>query len=302
MGTVTVTFGGKSASLDYTVTTAPQSRGLLFGTSEIAFTALQTLVGSPLHLRRCYDNAMPTTLGASKAKADLDAGRISWISFTSASKANMGAYFASCAADGREVWVTLVHEVNNGPKMSPDAFKALYVDAATARNAAGAANVHLVPILTAEPFRTDAYAQWFGPAWTFDKVGIDPYRFWRPAGSPPDPKTHKPDAAGNLGPSRSMEWLIGNGPSFAASVGKRVVIGETGAHPDPANTEDRPAWLRETVTFLRSISADAWCYFHSHNGESGPWWLDVFHNFANPQDRSKPDPKSVAAFVALLTN
>lgn len=286
--------GGDALTASAEVTLpATQAGGLIYGSTEIAFDQINAALDGKLRVRRSYDGALPATVQGSKAWADMQAGRIPWVSFSSAADANMQRFFDSCAADGREVWVTLIHEVNLG-KMAPDLFRLLSTKLAGARNAAGAGNVKLIPVLTAEPFRTGQHVPFFEPG-TFDAIGVDAYRFWRPAGSPPDPKT------GGLGQDRSMEWLIGQAVAFSSSTGKPIALGEYAAHPRPEDLGDRGRWLTQTDTFLRSIGALAAVYFHSPNGESGPWWLNAMHNFANPKDQSVADPRSVAAFRALLT-
>jgi hypothetical protein len=269
---------------------------LLYGASEAAFDALNSAVGSKLRVRRSYDGAMPSTLGGSKAQADVNAGRIPWVSFSSVTAANALSFMASCVSADTEVWVTPLHEVNNGPKMAGPAFQGLLATLMGAKNTARATKVKIIPILTAEPFRTNAYLTWLGgdPA-DFDAIGIDPYRFWRPAGAPPDPKT------GGLGQNRSMAWLIGNAPAFAASIGKPIAIGEYGAHPFPEDLQNRPNWLTETDTFLKGIGAIGACYFHSGQGQSGPWWIDQFHFDCGGKHVGDRDVASLTAFKSLLT-
>lgn len=290
----------KDATLTTQRPSSAAQRVLRMGASEIAWADLS--VSCPgMDLLRLYDGAMPTNVTKSKANRVLSGSVIPWVSFTSATPANMKPFFESCKQTGKEIWVTLVHEVNNGPKMSPDAFKALYVQLTDARNKAQAFNVQLAIILTAQPFRDGSYKQWFGTPGTWQITAGDAYRFLRPAGSPPDPKS------GGLGKDRTMAYLLGEMPAFAKATNTKWAIGEFSGHPDKSKKTgpgSMPQWLSDTVAFCR---ADPNCaglsIFHSWNGESGPWWIGSFHNFgtdAQRQDRSDKDPDTLNAWKNLV--
>ncbi|MBT9255365.1 hypothetical protein KMZ30_07240 [Phycicoccus sp. KQZ13P-1] len=263
-----VTF--RAGALSVTGSLVVTERRMLLGTTELAYDALAAAVG-PMTVRRSYDGPMPTNIAASKAQADLTAGRVPWISFTTASASAMRPFFASCVGKGR-VMVTVAHEVDLGTKgLTASQFRALFADLAAARDLEGATNVQLVVILTASPFRSGTYVPFIPDPAHFDVVAADAYRFWRPPGSPPDPKT------GNLSQSRPMSWIVGELPAYAASIGKPWALGEFGAHPFPGDPSNRPTWITETVTWCRANGCTALVYFHSGNGESGPWWLDRYH-------------------------
>lgn len=287
MGSLTVHVGQATATATYQVA-APT---MLVGATEAAFDQLAGLTGKPIPMRRTYDGAMPTALYASKVNADVTAGRTGWVSFSSAAVANMRPFFRTVKAAGKPVWVTVCHEVNNGPKMQPAAFRQLYADLTAARNAEGASNVTLAVILTAEPFRSSTYLQWMPDPANFDVVVGDAYRFWRPPGAPPDPKT------GGLGQNRSMAWLVGDLPTYAASIGKPWALGEFAAHPFPDDPANRPTWLRQTLDWCAANGCAAAVYFHSGQGESGPWWADRYHY---PETAPGTDQGSVNALAAYL--
>lgn len=287
---LTAAFEAYKAAHPGNPTEPPTQAKMLLGTTEVAYASLESL-GRRMGIRRSYDGSMPKSVDQSKASADLAAGRVPWVSFTNADPATMAAFMGSCVGKG-QVWVTVCHEVNNGPKMSPDAFRLLYADLAKARNTAGASNVKLVTILTAEPFRANTYQPYMPDPAHVDIVAADAYLFHRDAGSPADPKT------GGLGKDRSMEWLVGHLAAYAASIGKPWALGEFGAHPFPSDKGKRPKWLRETVAWCEANGCVAAIYFHSGNGESGPWHLDRFHF---PETAPGSDPDSIAAWRDLLT-
>lgn len=274
---------------------APSRTTLAYGASEISFAALNAQVGGKLKIRRSYDGALPTSISMSKASADLSAGRLPWVSFSSVAAAPIRSFMDSCAAAKRTIWITPIHEVNNGPKMGGPEFADLLGRLSAAKNAAGATLLKIAPIVTAVAFRTEDYKTYFVDPAHYDIIGIDPYRFWRPAGAPPDPK------AGNLGQSRTMQYLIGSAPTFSTSVQRPIAIGEYGAHPFPEDHLNRSSWLTETDTFLKSIGSVGVCYFHSGNGESGPWWVDRYHFATGGHSVGDPDAESLAKFKALVS-
>lgn len=127
----------------------------------------------------------------------------------------------------------------------------------------------------------------------FDFVGVDGYDFYRnrrnnvmPASpnNPPREKHRKPNV------------MYGDCMTYAASVGKPVVVGEYGFHSDPENlTLSGNNWegvpskakrLKDLLDYFLANNVEAACYFQNHNGTDGPWWLDVVHNFTTPTDRS----------------
>jgi hypothetical protein len=276
---------------------APPSQTLLLGASQAAYSELETALGAKMAIRRWYGGAMPDHVSkCAPAVQDQQAGRASWASFTSIpDAATAQAFFDSVT---HRMLVTYLHEVNEGPKTDPATFKAtntLLHDAA-----AGNPLVLIAPILTANPYRTGDYLQWVDNPDDFDVLAIDAYHYQRPPGSPPDPKTN------SLGTARTMQYLLGAAPTYAASIGKPIAIGEFGFHPWPTDPQRRPNWLVESVAYLKSLNAVAACYFHSGKGSSGPWWLDKYPVYTvdeNDPARSggDPDPDSVNAFRSLLS-
>lgn len=252
------------------------------------------VIGGRMKLRRSYEKTLPATYGG-QAKLDTDRNIIPWVSFTGTpTAANLHGWLTGAKATGKRIILTFDHEVDHGPKMTATAFKDVYALAAQVRNQVGATNVKLAPILTAGPFRDGSYAQWFGADNTYDFVGIDPYRFWRPAGAPPDPKVN------GLGQDRTMQYLVGQGPAFAAAHHKRIALGEWGAHPRPEDPTERGSWLIASDAFLVSVNCAAAAYFHSPNGESGPWYVDRYHFTSGGKVAGDADPDSLAAFASRL--
>lgn len=279
------------ARLDACMNPAPPDPTPLYGANHRDFAGLQTAMGGKLRVDRQYWGTASATIPAD-AQSAIDAGVIPWVSFDAIpDDAALRAHFA--AWPSRAFW-TFQHEVDHN-KSDPATFKAACARIAAARDAAGAkGRVFLIPVLMANTYRIGAHAQWFGDSSTYDAVGVDGYRYWREPGSPPDPHT------GNLSQSRSFEWIIGQAPAFAKSVGKPLAVGEFGAHPFTSDHANRPTWLKETGAYLKTIDVLAACYFHSGLGDSGPWWLDCFPNWTNPSDRSNPDPDSMEAYRSLL--
>ena len=289
MGSLSVRVGTRSATLTYTVT--QPATGLMIGTTEAAYSQLEYALGKPLAVRRSYDGVMPSAFSACKAAADVGK-RASWISFTAFPTAAVARSFFASIPAGHRVMVTCVHEADNG-KMTGTAFAPQQAALMDALNASGADRslVTCGPILTANTYRNGGYTAYYPDPAAYDFIGVDAYRFWRPPGSPPDPKT------GNLGQQRTLQWLIGAAPTLSAQTGKPVAVGEFGAHPFPDDPANRPAWLTESIGHLRSINATAAVYFHSGQGESGPWWLDRFHF---PETAAGSDPDSVRALADLI--
>lgn len=264
---------------------------LMLGANEGRFAEVETALARPLNIRRSYGSTVADVVASSRA--DKAAGRASWVSFTTWPTPT--ALAGAISSITNLTLLTYLHEVNNGPKLDAPTFRRRH----DALHNAALSNplVKVGTILTADPFRSNSYQQWMPTRSDF--VGVDGYRFWRQPGSPADPKT------GTTGQSRSLQWICGDGPAYAASKGIPFAIGEFGAHPFTTDTANRPTWLTESVAWLRSIDALAACYFHSQLGESGPWLLDRFHIYTvNETDPARltgvRDPASLAAFRAEL--
>lgn len=292
---------------------------MLLGVSEIAFSTLQTSMtninpNAKLQVRRSYDGVFPNAWSSCKGQQDVGQKRASWISFSGPdiNQINNGSFdltlrqfFASIPIT-HTAMVTYKHEVNNAGKLgtnTPQQFGQAQARIWSIKQsyAKDPSMVKVGIILTAEPYRNGTFEAYYPTAGEYDFVGADPYRFWRPPGSPPDPKT------GTLSQDRSMAWLLGMLPSWADSKGKPAAIGEYGAHPFPGSPANRPDWLNATDAYLRSINCLAASYFHSHKGASGPWMLDKYHVFTTDENdplrqTGNPDPDTMNAFASLLVN
>lgn len=300
--------------------------GAIAGTGDEDFNQLQSLLynvnpSAKLQMIRRYDDAFPSSWTATSGNNDVG-NKATWISFSSPSisQINSGSYdtllasfFASIPAS-HHVLVSYIHEIDLPDKIgaTPPADYAL----AHARiwgikqsNAQDPTNVLLGPCLTGWAFLQGTHADFFPAGGEFDFVGADPYRFWRDntngLTSPwyvPDPK------AGGPGVQRSLAYQTGDlnadgsagMAAFAASFGKPIAIGEYGAHPTLNNPANRPNWLVEADTYLRSNNCIAALYFHTRYGGSGPWWLDCYHNYVDIMDKSRSDPDSVEQFASLV--
>ena len=297
----------------------PAPETMLLGTSEVGYVDLQAAlndvnINAQLQVRRSYDNTFPTSWSNCSGQQDVGKQRASWISFSNPSipQINSGSYdtilqqFFASIPPTHTAMVTYKHEINNNNKLNGST-QAEFAQAhariwSIKQNyAQNVNNVKVGIILTAEPYRTDSFQGYYPTNGEFDFAAADAYRFWRPPGSPPDPKT------GGLGQSRPMSWLLGDLPAWAASQGKPIAIGEYGAHPFPGDPSNRANWLSETDTYLRNQNCLAAIYFHSFRGESGPWWLDRYHTFATDENdpvrqNGAPDPDSMNVFSSLLIN
>lgn len=301
----------------------PEEPLMLLGTTQLAYTTLQASLhavnaNATMQVIRRYDGAIPSSWSSTSGQNDVGTGRVSWISFSSPTIAQINsgghdgtiaAFFASIPPTHR-CMVTYLHEIDLADKLGstpPQDYAAAQARLWNIKeaNAQNPANVAVGPVLTAGPYRSGTFINFYPTGGQFDFVGADPYRFWRDGTDPyyqPDPKT------GGTGTPRSLAYVIGdpNGdggagmPAYAAAQGKSIAIAEYGAHPTPNDPNNRPNWLVQTDAYLRSQGCMAAIYFHSHVGESGPWWLDCYHDYANPQDRSRLDPHSVNQFAALL--
>lgn len=148
-----------------------------------------------------------------------------------------------------------------------------------------------------------AQTNFFPEGGEYDFVGVDEYDFYRNLDvMPASPR-------GRNG-HRKANTMFGPCIAFANSVNKPVVVGEFGLHPDPANltgtgnnsagVPSKPKRLKDILDYFVANGVEAAAYFHSPNGDDGPWWLNCVHNFSNPQDMSTPDPASVEVWRDYL--
>lgn len=143
-----------------------------------------------------------------------------------------------------------------------------------------------------------AQPNFFPAGGEYDFVGVDEYDFYRNLNVlPPSPRGRNKYRKANV--------MFVPAISFANSVGKPVVIGEFGFHPDPQNPNGAANWegvpskpirLQEMIEHFLENEIEAACYFHSPNGDDGPWWANCFHNFSSPQNMSVPDPDTMAVW------
>lgn len=302
--------------------------GTIAGSNDEDFNQLQSALyainpAAKLQIIRRYDGAFPSTWSASSGQADLGI-KSTWISFSSPTIAqiNSGAYdstlasfFASIPAS-HFTMISYIHEIDLSSKIGstpPEDYASAQERIWNIKqaNAQDPSNVLVGPCLTGWSFQQGTHAPFFPASGAFDFVGADPYRFWRDNAngltSPwyvPDPKS------GGTGVQRSMGYITGDPgndgsagmAAFAASFGKPIAIGEYGAHPTLNDAQNRPNWLTQTDTYLKANNCIVAVYFHARYGESGPWWLDCYHNYVTITDKSRPDPDSMNRFASLVIN
>jgi hypothetical protein len=270
---------------------------------------------------RRYDGAFTSSWSTTSGQQDVGK-KATWISFSSPSitQINSGAYDATLASffasipPTHRVLLSYIHEIDLPAKLGSTP----PVDYATAQariwgikqaNAQDPNNVLVGPCLTGWAFLQGTFAEFFPVGGEFDFVGSDPYRFWRDnTGGLSSPWYVADPKAGGPGIERTFAYTIGdptgNGSGgqagFAASYGKPIAIGEYGAHPTLNNSSNRPAWLAQTDAYLRANNCIAALYFHTRYGESGPWWLDCYHNYVDIMDKSRPDPDTINTFASLV--
>lgn len=154
---------------------------------------------------------------------------------------------------------------------------------------------------TSFDFQQGRQSNFFPAGGQYDWVGADGYDFYRPPGAAADPRGRE-----NY---RRPNQIFGATVNFAASVDKPVVVGEFSFHPDPAyptgpsNSEGvpaRPNRLQAMVDYFTDNNVIAASMFHSSNGDSGPWWMDCFHNWSNKNDRSNTDTATINKIRELL--
>lgn len=244
-------------------------------------------LGRKVKMVRRYESTLPVDIIRTSAAVDVFSERSSWLSFSDTEKPSLATMKSFSMSVEFPTMITPVHEVDMG-KMRPAEFRALcewYFDGFRSNPL-----IQVGPILTSQPYRKGTYKQWMPSVCDF--IGSDAYRFWRPPGSPPDPKV------GSLGVNRSMKYLIGELPAYAKSRGVPMAIGEFGAHPFPNDTANRPNWLQQTYSFLTSVNCIAAIYFHSYFGGSGPWWGDRFHVFT--EDERDPSRRGGKTDIASM--
>jgi hypothetical protein len=304
---------------------SPSPSGVLYGAVEAtSFDQLNGLsaitAAGGLKVRRFYEGSWPSAPSSAQT-ADYARGVIPFVSYSGPSIATINAgssdslisgYFAALPSD-KTTYVTWIHEVDNGKLggSSIAQFKTAIarIHGLKQANAPDPSKVLFGPLLMGYAFTmaqapsgAGYYADYLTGLTALDYVGADPYRFWRPAHSP-DLTTVTPNdpKIGGLGTKRSMSYLMSGWETYhAANPSVPLLIGEYSAHPDPANVTDRPDWLQQTHQWFKDNNCIAACYYHSSVGESGPWWLDCFHNFTTKTDQSHTDTNSINTYASLL--
>lgn len=170
---------------------------------------------------------------------------------------------------------------------------------------ASEADTHLVKfgiIATSWDYTQNRGPLFFPAGGQFDFVGADPYDMYRNLQVMPASPRGRND-------HRSPSTILGATVAFATSVGKPIVIGEFGMHPDPANPNgpanwegvpSRPHRMAAFMDYMATHNVVAATYFHSSNGDDGPWWLNCFHNFTTKSDMSTPDPDTMKVWRDYL--
>lgn len=291
----------------------PSKLPMLLGAAQRDYDAFQTQVGQ-MSVRRSYDNNMPSTFAGSAASGDPARGCASMWSWSDTSQVSAVAsgslnskllgFFNSIPA-GHRVWAIFWHEVDLHYRTFAT-YQSAYAQI-RAQLEASTADTSLVKVgglLTSSGFRNGDGNNYFDSSHMF--VGVDAYEFWRPQGSPDDPKT------GSLSQHRTISYLIGDGVNGGANdtatrLGLPLIFGEYGIHPFPPTDPDyatgsRPLRLQQAVDYLDNNAnpVEAFAYFHSDAGGSGPWWLNCYPNWTTPSDQSNADPDSVSAWQGLL--
>jgi hypothetical protein len=150
-------------------------------------------------------------------------------------------------------------------------------------------------LLTAHDFRQGRANLFFPESGKYDGVGVDGYDRYQ------DPVTGIPLGTRPVGKYSKPATLWGPTVSFAASVGKPILVGEHSCHPDPnyldgpSNVEgvpSRPYRLRLQLEYMAANNCTLFCLFHA-SGTTGPWWQDTIHNYVTWTDRSVPDAPSL---------
>jgi len=274
-----------------------------------------------LKVRRFYEGTWPSNPSAAQT-ADYTRNIIPYVSYSGPSistilggsfDSTLASYFAALPSD-HTTYVTWLHEVDNGKLggATTAQFQAAIAHIHTIKqaNAVDPAKVLFGPLLMGYAFTAAQapsagyYADYIGSIadTDLDCVGADPYRFWRPVHSPDDSTLSPNDPKiGGLGIKRSMSYLMSGWETYhAAHPTIPLLIGEYAAHPDCDDVTDRSLWLQQTHQWFLDYNCIAACYYHSSIGQSGPWWIDCFHNFQTPTDQSHTDPTSLNAFASLL--
>lgn len=290
---------------DSTTIVVPPAQSTWFGNSANAFDAFQTQISNPsgsksggvntgISVIRSYDGGTQVPLfPQSNAASDVAKGCASYYSWTppadwptlflsQQSLRDRITQFFNSIPFGHRLWFTIGHEPeNNGYDIADfQQMQGIVHDLLVASNA-DHSRVRYGPLLTNEAFRTNTHARWFptNPA-KMDFVGTDYYRFWRPAVAPRDP------TSGSWGNRQASSFYVSPVTSFANQMGKPIVIGEVGIHPDPGNLNDRPNLFQSDLTAFQAAGAglELVCLYHNTlQPYHGPWWwncLPVYNAYA----------------------
>lgn len=254
-------------------------------------------VNTGLGFRRSYNTGgWPVSFAASAAGSDAARGVASyWSCYPSlpavvngSLDATITAFFNSIPA-GHTMFITVWHEPDvNGKFTSGE-----YADFRTAQAhmwdllQASSADTNLVkfgPLLTQSGYRNNGAVNWFPANGKYDFCGGDCYEFRRPDPLSPPDNAKLSGQNGGYGFSKTPSQLAQPFRDFATTVGKPMLVGELGIHPDPAILTDRGTRLQAWMDFFDGAANG--CYgvalFHSGEGESGPWWWDSLPNWSYP--------------------
>lgn len=314
--TITVSTPTERTTVSYTLPSPPPQSSLILGASQRDYDNFQSQLGGGMKVRRSYASGFPTSFQNSPASGDPGrnaASMLSWSDMSQVDEVASGAYDSkfttlwNSVPAGHRLWFIPWHEVDLHYRTFATYKAAMQRIMGTLDNSnADRSLVKVGGLLTSSGFRNGDGDNYFDGSHDF--VGVDAYEFWRPQGSPPDPKT------GNLSQHRTTGYLFGDGVTggvndTAGNLGIPIIVGEYGIHPFPKTdpnyaTGNRPLRLQQCISYLDNNvnPVEAYCYYHSDAGESGPWWLNCWPNWTTPSDQSNPDPDSVSAWKTLLNS
>lgn len=290
----------------------PAQRRMLFGSNDSHWDNLNATVPGLLGAVRFYEEMeWPATL-TSRHQAYAAQGLLPWVSFKG-SAANIlsgsrDAAILSWLRAAGECMATWQHEFDNPKKgISSADGKAVYRHLRALKQKVPGCRVRIGPCLqghatTPPPVGIANFRDWLEPEY-IDFVGVDPYAFARPIGAPDD--AAKP--GNQVGkPMWPMETLLGEFPAWCKANGLPWAIGETSAHPDPADLSKRARWVTESAAFCEANGCVVLSWFHAPWGESGPWYLTIQpHNYVSPEGNparrnGSPDQPTIDALRALV--
>lgn len=183
-------------------------------------------------------------------------------------QAQIAEFIDSIPVDGFKTTVVVHHEPeNDGGSHTPAWFKAQQAALLAATTEAARDDVDcgivLMSYLERDGNDSTSSADWFPDDPTGFVMLLDPY----------DGENDPREFADRVGPTLEL---------WRAAGGTRWGIGETSTKRTGA---DGARWIRDAGAWAKAEGCEAFCWFHSHHGSRGPWWL--------------PEGEMSAAFAAL---